>query len=62
MSFTDEQKQIMRDAIETYGIPAQTDMMIEEMSELTKVAQAATRPGMRDGRPSCAKCGLRGDG
>lgn len=36
MSFTEEQKRIMRDAIETYGIPAQTDMMIEEMSELTK--------------------------
>lgn len=36
MSFTEAQKQIMQDAIKTYGAKAQTDMMIEEMSELTK--------------------------
>lgn len=31
-----KEKDILLDAIGTYGVMAQTDMMIEEMSELTK--------------------------
>lgn len=31
-----KEQEVLRAAIDTYGIKAQTDMMIEEMSELTK--------------------------
>ena len=36
MKFTEEQKQIMLNALKTYGVDAQDDIAIEEMSELTK--------------------------
>jgi NTP pyrophosphatase (non-canonical NTP hydrolase) len=36
MKFTEEQKSIMLNALSRYGIDAQDDIAIEEMSELTK--------------------------
>ncbi len=36
MNFTEEQKQIMLNALRKYGVDAQDDIAIEEMSELTK--------------------------
>lgn len=36
MRFTEEQKQIMLKALKKYGVDAQDDIAIEEMSELTK--------------------------
>ena len=38
---------ILQAAIDTYGCEAQTDMMIEEMSELTKALLKARRSGKR---------------
>lgn len=31
-----QEKELYRDAIETFGIPAQVDVLIEEMAELTQ--------------------------
>ena len=36
MKFTEEQKNIMQNAVRKYGVDAQDDIAIEEMSELTK--------------------------
>lgn len=36
MKFTEEQKGIMLNALKRYGVDAQDDIAIEEMSELTK--------------------------
>lgn len=36
MKFTEEQKGIMLNALKKYGVDAQDDIAIEEMSELTK--------------------------
>ena len=36
MNFTEEQQKIMLNALKTYGVDAQDDIAIEEMSELTK--------------------------
>ena len=36
MKYTEEQKQIMLKALKKYGVDAQDDIAIEEMSELTK--------------------------
>ena len=36
MRFTEEQKQIMLNALKRYGVDAQDDIAIEEMAELTK--------------------------
>jgi NTP pyrophosphatase (non-canonical NTP hydrolase) len=36
MKFTEEQKGIMLNALSRYGVDAQDDIAIEEMSELTK--------------------------
>lgn len=36
MTFSSDQKKILHDALSTYGIDAQYDIAIEEMSELTK--------------------------
>lgn len=36
MRFTEEQQKIMLNALKTYGVDAQDDIAIEEMSELTK--------------------------
>ena len=36
MKYTEEQKQIMVNALRKYGVDAQDDIAIEEMSELTK--------------------------
>ena len=36
MNFTEEQKQIMLNALRKYGVDKQDDIAIEEMSELTK--------------------------
>lgn len=36
MKFTEEQKGIMQNAVRKYGVDAQDDIAIEEMSELTK--------------------------
>lgn len=36
MKFTEEQQKIMLNALDTYGVAAQDDIAIEEMSELTK--------------------------
>ena len=36
MKYTEEQKQIMLKALRKYGVDAQDDIAIEEMSELTK--------------------------
>jgi NTP pyrophosphatase (non-canonical NTP hydrolase) len=36
MNFTEEQKGIMLQALSRYGVDAQDDIAIEEMSELTK--------------------------
>ena len=36
MKFTEEQQKIMLNALKTYGVDAQDDIAIEEMSELTK--------------------------
>jgi NTP pyrophosphatase (non-canonical NTP hydrolase) len=36
MKFTEEQKSIMLQALSRYGVDAQDDIAIEEMSELTK--------------------------
>ena len=36
MRFTEEQKQIMLNALKKFGVDAQDDIAIEEMSELTK--------------------------
>ena len=36
MDFNNEQKEILTNALRTWGFTAQTDIAIEEMSELTK--------------------------
>lgn len=36
MTFTPNQEKVMREALSTYGVDAQCDIAIEEMSELTK--------------------------
>jgi NTP pyrophosphatase (non-canonical NTP hydrolase) len=36
MKFTEEQRKIMLNALNKYGVAAQDDIAIEEMSELTK--------------------------
>ena len=36
MTFSEKQKEIMQEALSTYGFNAQCDIAIEEMSELTK--------------------------
>lgn len=36
MLFTEEQKEVLKAALDTYGIRSQQDVAIEEMSELTK--------------------------
>lgn len=36
MLFTEEQTKVLKDALDTYGIQSQSDIAIEEMSELTK--------------------------
>ena len=36
MKFTEEQQKIMQNAVRKYGVDAQDDIAIEEMSELTK--------------------------
>lgn len=36
MFFTEEQTKVLKDALDTYGIRSQSDIAIEEMSELTK--------------------------
>lgn len=36
MKFTEEQRKIMQNAVRKYGVDAQDDIAIEEMSELTK--------------------------
>ena len=36
MLFTEEQKEVLKAALDTYGIRNQSDIAIEEMSELTK--------------------------
>lgn len=36
MKFTEEQRNIMLNALKKYGVDAQDDIAIEEMSELTK--------------------------
>lgn len=36
MKFTEEQRKIMLNALNKYGVAAQDDVAIEEMSELTK--------------------------
>lgn len=36
MTFTEDQIKILNDAIRRYGVDMQTDIAIEEMSELTK--------------------------
>ena len=36
MLFTEEQKEVLKAALDTYGIRSQQDIAIEEMSELTK--------------------------
>ena len=40
---------ILQAAIDTYGCESQTDMMIEEMSELTKALLKARRAGFHGG-------------
>lgn len=45
---TDSEKEIFKSAIETYGKNAQTDMAIEEMSELTKALLKFRRYGDAD--------------
>lgn len=42
---TESDKKILADAVSTYGVEAQTDMMIEEMSELTKALLKFRRAG-----------------
>lgn len=36
MEFTTEQRKVLNDALEEYGIRSQSDIAIEEMAELTK--------------------------
>lgn len=45
---TETEKKVFADAIKTYGENAQTDMAIEEMSELTKALLKFRRYGMGD--------------
>ena len=48
MIFTEEQRDIMRLAIDTYGEVNQTDKAIEEMAELTKALIKLKQVNLRD--------------